>query len=38
LEIAEAASLHVNLAGEIKEGWYELAENLISQKDLGQND
>ena len=35
-EIAEAANLHVNLAGEIEERWYELAENIISQKDLGQ--
>ena len=37
-EIAEAANLHVNLAGEIEERWYELAENIISQKDLGQDD
>ncbi|MGK7899143.1 MAG: hypothetical protein AB4372_37375, partial [Xenococcus sp. (in: cyanobacteria)] len=37
-EIAEAANLHVNLAGAIEEGWYELAENIIAQKDLGQDD
>ena len=37
-EVAEAASLHISLAGEVKDNWYELAERIISQKDLGQND
>lgn len=37
-EIAEAASLHINFAGEIGDRWYELAERIMAPKDLGQND
>ncbi|RUS95565.1 hypothetical protein DSM106972_090410 [Dulcicalothrix desertica PCC 7102] len=37
-EVAQAASMHVNLAGEAGEDWQEIAEEAIKTAPLGQND
>ncbi|GGA06780.1 hypothetical protein [Okeania sp. KiyG1] len=36
--VAEAASHHVNWAGEITENWHYLADTTLQTKELGQND
>ncbi|GJD22520.1 hypothetical protein RIVM261_074760 [Rivularia sp. IAM M-261] len=37
-EVAQAASMHVNLAGEAGEDWQEIAEEAMKTAPLGQND
>ncbi|OYD90521.1 hypothetical protein CDG76_30290 [Nostoc sp. 'Peltigera membranacea cyanobiont' 210A] len=37
-QVAEAASLHVNLAGEITDGWQQAVDEILQQRQLGQND
>lgn len=37
-QVAEAASMHVNLAGEAGEDWQEIAETAMKTAPLGQND
>ncbi len=37
-QVVEAASMHVNFAGEISEGWLEMAEAAMKNTHLGQND
>lgn len=37
-QVAEAASLHVNLAGEITDGWQQAVDQILQQRQLGQND
>ena len=37
-EVAQAASMHVNLAGETGEDWQEIAEEAMKTAPLGQND
>ncbi|MEH1913598.1 variant leucine-rich repeat-containing protein [Nostoc sp.] len=37
-QVAEAASLHVNFAGEITDGWQQAVDEILQQRQLGQND
>lgn len=37
-QIAEAAQLHVNWAGEMGEGWQEAVDEILRSRQLGQND
>ena len=37
-QVAEAASLHVNLVGEITDGWQQAVDEILQQRQLGQND
>ncbi len=37
-QVAEAARLHVNLAGEITDGWQQAVDEILQQRQLGQND
>lgn len=37
-QVAEAANLHVNLAGEKTEGWQQAVDEILQQRQLGQND
>ncbi|MEM8831085.1 MAG: hypothetical protein AAGE96_17265, partial [Cyanobacteria bacterium P01_G01_bin.19] len=38
LEVAEAAQMHVNYAGELTEAWQDAVENKLKSRYLGQND
>ncbi|MDF5710103.1 MAG: hypothetical protein PUP90_21150 [Nostoc sp. S4] len=38
IQVAETASLHVNFAGEITDGWQQIANAILQQQQLGQND
>ncbi|KJH72534.1 hypothetical protein UH38_06670 [Aliterella atlantica CENA595] len=37
-EVAEAARLHVNYAGEAGENWQQLVDDILTSRQLGQND
>lgn len=37
-QVAEAAQLHVNWAGEMSEGWQEAVDEMLRSRQLGQND
>ncbi|PHM09222.1 hypothetical protein [Nostoc sp. 'Peltigera malacea cyanobiont' DB3992] len=37
-QVAEAASLHVSFAGEITDGWQQVVDEILQQRQLGQND
>jgi hypothetical protein len=37
-QVAEAAQLHVNWAGEMTEGWQEAVDQMLRSRQLGQND
>lgn len=37
-QVAQAASLHVNFAGEITNGWQQVVDAMLQQQQLGQND
>ncbi|MEH1987063.1 MULTISPECIES: hypothetical protein [unclassified Nostoc] len=37
-QVVEAASLHVNFAGEITDGWQQTVDEILQQRQLGQND
>lgn len=37
-QVAEAARLHVNWAGELTEGWHEAVDEVLQTAGLGQND
>lgn len=37
-QVAEAARLHVNWAGELTEGWQEAVDEVLQTAQLGQND
>ena len=38
LEVAEAASLHVNWAGEITNDWQRIVDEILQSQQIGQND
>ncbi|MEH2240878.1 hypothetical protein [Nostoc sp.] len=37
-QVSQAASLHVNLAGEITDRWQQVVDEILQQQQLGQND
>ncbi|MBD2206119.1 hypothetical protein H6G33_28340 [Calothrix sp. FACHB-1219] len=37
-QVSQAASLHVNYAGEITENWQKAVDTILQQQELGQND
>ncbi|BAZ01968.1 leucine rich repeat variant [Tolypothrix tenuis PCC 7101] len=37
-QVSQAASLHVNYAGEITENWQQVVDTILQQQQLGQND
>ncbi|MBD2206121.1 hypothetical protein H6G33_28350 [Calothrix sp. FACHB-1219] len=37
-QVSQAASLHVNYAGEITENWQKAVDEILQQQELGQND
>jgi hypothetical protein len=37
-EVAEAARLHINYAGEIAENWHQVIDEILKSRQMGQND